>query len=181
MAKRKPLTKGRRFDVFRRDGFVCHYCGRQPPEAVLQVDHIRPVAEGGANDLMNLITSCRDCNLGKGKKLLDNPQRPDADLSWLEMQQEVAELRDYQLAKQRKDELMAEVVLSLQQTWFDHSGLGWCPGDATIRKMMLRYSPQIVEQALATVAVKEAGGYFTNSDGWFKYIWAVMRNMVAEG
>lgn len=41
---------------------------------ILEVDHIVPVAEGGENDMMNLITSCRDCNRGKGKKKLTDRQ-----------------------------------------------------------------------------------------------------------
>ena len=36
----------------------------------MQVDHIIPVAEGGENDMDNLITSCQPCNIGKGAKSL---------------------------------------------------------------------------------------------------------------
>ena len=72
MAKRKPIGKALRFEVFKRDSFTCQYCGRSAPEVVLQVDHIQPVSKGGKNDLLNLITSCRDCNLGKGAKKLDD-------------------------------------------------------------------------------------------------------------
>lgn len=179
-AKRKRIGKGLRFDIFKRDGFTCQYCGRQPPEVVLQVDHIVPVAEGGTNDSMNLLTSCRDCNLGKGKKRLENPQRPDADLAWLEMQQETAELRDYQQAKQERDRLTQLVIKQLQTTWYDHSGLDWCPANQVIRKMLVRYGPEIVESALADVAIKESGHYFRQEGDWFKYIWGVMRNMQQE-
>ena len=48
---------------------MCQYCGQSAPDVVLEVDHIVPVAEGGDNDIMNLITSCRDCNRGKVRKL----------------------------------------------------------------------------------------------------------------
>jgi hypothetical protein len=64
MAKRKKLE---RFEVFKRDGFVCQYCGGHPPDKTLEVDHIIPVSKGGTDDLHNLITSCFDCNRGKGK------------------------------------------------------------------------------------------------------------------
>jgi hypothetical protein len=74
MAKRKAISKKQRFEVFKRDSFTCQYCGRQAPDVVLQVDHIHPVAEGGTNDIMNLITSCTDCNQGKGKVLLSDKQ-----------------------------------------------------------------------------------------------------------
>lgn len=62
---RRPLGKKRRFDVFKRDGFVCQYCGAHPPAVILEVDHIVSVAEGGGNDMDNLVTSCFDCNRGK--------------------------------------------------------------------------------------------------------------------
>ena len=64
---RKPLSKKIRFEVFKRDKFTCQYCGRMSPDVILEVDHIEPVAEGGDNEITNLITSCRDCNRGREK------------------------------------------------------------------------------------------------------------------
>lgn len=65
---RKRLTKSKRFQVLRRDGFRCRYCGRSPEEdgVRLEVDHVVPVANGGTNHPANLKTSCYDCNRGKG-------------------------------------------------------------------------------------------------------------------
>ncbi len=63
---RTPLSKKRRFDVFKRDGFVCQYCGSTPPAVVLEVDHLTPVSDGGGNEIDNLISACFDCNRGKG-------------------------------------------------------------------------------------------------------------------
>ena len=74
MGERKALSKKIRFEVFKRDSFRCQYCGRSAPDVILEVDHITPVAKGGKNDVMNLITSCRDCNRGKGKKLLTDDE-----------------------------------------------------------------------------------------------------------
>lgn len=70
---RKALSKKLRFEVFKRDNFTCQYCGAQSPDVVLQVDHINPVANGGENDILNLVTSCEACNQGKGaRELSDN-------------------------------------------------------------------------------------------------------------
>ena len=66
MAKRQPISKKLRFEVFKRDSFTCQYCGLKAPDVILEVDHIKPVKEGGTNDLLNLITSCYICNRGKG-------------------------------------------------------------------------------------------------------------------
>ena len=63
--KRKAISKKTRFEVFKRDGFTCQYCGAHPPQAILHVDHIVPVAEGGGNEDTNLVTACDHCNLGK--------------------------------------------------------------------------------------------------------------------
>lgn len=72
MTKRKPIGKKLRFEVFKRDNFTCQYCGAQAPDVVLHVDHINPVAGGGDNDILNLVTSCEPCNLGKGARELDD-------------------------------------------------------------------------------------------------------------
>lgn len=75
--ERKNLSKKIRFEVFKRDMFKCQYCGKSPikdQDVVLEVDHIVPVAEGGSNEMINLVTSCWDCNRGKGPRKLDDRQ-----------------------------------------------------------------------------------------------------------
>jgi len=69
---RKPVSKRMRFDVFKRDSFTCQYCGKSAPEVILHVDHINPVSKGGKNAVINLITACQDCNLGKSDKPLSD-------------------------------------------------------------------------------------------------------------
>lgn len=65
-----------RFEVFKRDRFTCAYCGKHPPDVLLEVDHIVPQAAGGSDDMENLITACLECNRGKSDRLLDEGQRP---------------------------------------------------------------------------------------------------------
>lgn len=72
MTKRKAITKKIRFEVFKRDSFKCQYCGRSAPDVLLRVDHIHPVAKGGDNEIINLITACFDCNSGKSDVLIDD-------------------------------------------------------------------------------------------------------------
>lgn len=71
MAKRKAISKKVRFEIFKRDAFTCQYCGSTPPKAILHIDHIVPVAEGGGNEDTNLVTSCSICNLGKSANSLE--------------------------------------------------------------------------------------------------------------
>lgn len=72
MNKRKAISKKTRFEIFKRDGFSCQYCGATPPKSILEVDHIIPVRDGGSNDQDNLTTSCYDCNRGKAANSLDS-------------------------------------------------------------------------------------------------------------
>lgn len=179
-----PLSKRKRFEIFKRDGFTCQYCGQRPPEVVLEVDHIEPRAHGGSDDELNLVTSCADCNRGKGSKLLaDVKPLPDADLKYLETQQEVAELRRYQQALALREQAVNEVVFSLQQLWDDltEDVLDWHPHDRVVRQFLGRYSPEVVETAIRDVAPKVANGYLPKSGSrWVPYMWSVMRNLVSE-
>lgn len=85
MGRRKGLTKKTRFEVFKRDNFTCQYCGKKAPEVILEVDHIKPVCKEGKNDIMNLITSCFDCNRGKGKRQLNDKTEVEKQRQQMEM------------------------------------------------------------------------------------------------
>lgn len=63
---RDPISPKLRFEVFRRDKYVCQYCGAAGPKVELEVDHKIPVSRGGTDDIDNLTTACFKCNRGKG-------------------------------------------------------------------------------------------------------------------
>jgi hypothetical protein len=88
---RKAVSKKVRFEVFKRDKFKCQYCGGEAPKVVLQVDHINPVAKGGKNDILNLITACGDCNNGKSDRLLSDDSAVNKQRQQLE---ELSERRE---------------------------------------------------------------------------------------
>jgi HNH endonuclease len=67
------LSKRLRYEVLRRDGHACRYCGRSAPDVPLTVDHVVPVALGGHDEPSNLVTACRDCNSGKSASSPDAP------------------------------------------------------------------------------------------------------------
>lgn len=66
-----------RFEVLRRDGFRCRYCGARPIDGVrLTVDHIKPRSKGGTDDIENLLTACSSCNEAKAdSELTDNERK----------------------------------------------------------------------------------------------------------
>lgn len=64
--QRKPIPTRMRFEVLKRDGFKCRYCGCTPSDgAKLHVDHIVPVSKGGKDEMDNFRTACETCNIGK--------------------------------------------------------------------------------------------------------------------
>jgi hypothetical protein len=94
MATRKAISQKTRFEVFKRDGFKCMYCGAHPPGVLLHVDHVIAVAEGGANDMGNLVTSCDVCNQGKGARALTSvPQ--SLELQAAQVAEREEQLRGY--------------------------------------------------------------------------------------
>ena len=114
MAERKAISKKMRFEVLKRDKFTCQYCGEQAPQVVLHLDHIKPVSKGGKNTLLNLVTSCIDCNLGKGARELSDDSEIEKQKSQLN---DLAEKQDQvkMMIKWREqlidcDELMVDSV-----------------------------------------------------------------------
>lgn len=106
------ITKRIRFEVFKRDGFQCVYCGRTPPEVILELDHIEPISEGGKDDINNFITSCFDCNRGKGKIVLDKiPAKLVENLEILKLkEQQIKEYRQFIKKIERKLEKDIEEI-----------------------------------------------------------------------
>jgi hypothetical protein len=68
---RIPIPSEVRRYVYARDRYTCAYCGRSGRNLRLTIDHIMPVSRGGSNEIGNLVTACRACNLSKGAKIMD--------------------------------------------------------------------------------------------------------------
>jgi 5-methylcytosine-specific restriction protein A len=64
--------QARRIAVLRRDAYVCRSCSKVTSGKDAHVDHIRPLEEGGRDDLANLQTLCAACH---GRKTADEQRR----------------------------------------------------------------------------------------------------------
>lgn len=65
LRKASKPSRGKRGRIFKRDNHQCVYCGSGDN---LTIDHAIPITRGGSNDEVNLVASCRTCNVVKGQK-----------------------------------------------------------------------------------------------------------------
>ncbi|MGI0118874.1 HNH endonuclease [Zooshikella sp. RANM57] len=63
--------------LFRRDYFMCMYCGKQFGYSDLSRDHVKPRCLGGKDHWTNVVTACKRCNMRKGNK---TPEEADMEL-----------------------------------------------------------------------------------------------------
>lgn len=161
---RKPIPKSIRFEVFKRDSFKCQYCGAVAPDVLLQVDHIRPVADGGTNDITNLITSCEPCNNGKRDRVLSENTAVSKSRNQLELLQERREQLELMMEWQRGlADLKDEVAEKVSEFWND---VTWSQsqltptGLAELHRLISKFSAEEVIRAI--VVAKEA--YFEFED-----------------
>lgn len=84
-----PIVKLSKQEIFRRDNYLCQYCGQHPPRPT--VDHVMPRHMGGAHSWENLVTACPYCNHRKGgrtaeqagMRLMKTPVRPPASAQYI--------------------------------------------------------------------------------------------------
>lgn len=172
------ITKKTRFEVFKRDSFKCQYCGRSAPEVLLHVDHVDPVSKGGGDDILNLITACFDCNMGKKDRRLDDQTvlaKQKAQLGELnERRAQLEMLLEWSVGLR---ELKESAIEQLAQHWELISG-GYTLHDTgldALRKLLRKYNyEQIIEGmdvAAESYFKRDKDSVFTHESvnlGWFK-------------
>lgn len=160
MAERKALSKKVRFEVFKRDKFTCQYCGRSSPDVILHVDHIKPVKEGGTNDILNLVTACQECNAGKGARRLSDDSAVKKQLKQV---QELAE-KNEQLEmflewrdglRKIEDRQIEEVNLILNEIAGKNCEFG-IKSKSKVRMLLKKHSFQMVLDCSEAVALEYA-------------------------
>jgi 5-methylcytosine-specific restriction endonuclease McrA len=89
VSRPRPQLKMTRREIFRRDGYICQYCGRHTID--LTVDHVIPRHMGGKHTWTNVVAACPACNHRKGGrlaqeaglKLLRKPTEPPSSARYI--------------------------------------------------------------------------------------------------
>lgn len=175
---RKPISKTVRFNVFKRDGFRCQYCGSHPPAVVLEIDHVTPVSKGGTNVIHNLITACFDCNRGKGAGLLsDIPQSLVDKAALLEERHEQLKAYERLLKKMRKAE--EDRIDEVQEVFRESfTGLRFTPKfRESVRQFLGKLDIYQVIGAMSSACSKRSD----NADQAVKYFCGICWAKIKEG
>lgn len=186
-----------RFEVFKRDRFTCAYCGKHPPDVLLECDHIIPVAAGGSDDLENLVTACWDCNRGKADRLLDEGTAPAVNQASLEaMQERLEQARAYVETLTAMQAVTDQMVFRVQEAWakawkadlvetedgrvqykFPEGSGGEFPSVASIKGVLRELSLEDVLYAVDECAErKESDRYWPNNYA-VRYFFGICRNL----
>lgn len=149
---RVAVSKKLRFEVFKRDSFTCQYCGQKAPTVVLNCDHVKPVAEGGTNDILNLITSCFDCNSGKGARSLSEQavlNKQVDQLAELQARREQIEmLIDWRTGLERLKEDTTDRIAEHWKSSVEGRASLTKTGRDKVRKLVKDYGLDLVLQAM---------------------------------
>ena len=158
------LSKKTRFEVFKRDSFTCQYCGRKSPDVVLEVDHIKPRSKGGTDDILNLVTSCVDCNSGKSNRELSDQQTITQKRKQLEeLQQRKEQLEMMFEWQEGLLGLETQAVDWLHDMWRSYTP-GYSLSDFGLRELRKLYTKFGVEEVVAAMSIA-ASQYITVSEG----------------
>lgn len=175
------VSKRLRFEILRRDGFKCRYCGTVAAERELRVDHVIPEALGGSSDPSNLATSCDPCNNGKSSAAPDAPivdEVANDALRWSQAMQRAARWKEEELTKERR---LDEKFLDLWRGWEMKDDQRGVPLDddwsAAVRRLRVAGLTEPMFAEAVTIAMRARGVLPENT---FRYFCGVAWNMVAQ-
>lgn len=183
------VSKRVRFEVFKRDLFTCRYCGRRPPDVVLECDHVHPRSDGGSDEMDNLATACADCNRGKAAKGLRDTAPAVDELERLAAIQEMSErsrlLRAEQLQAERQALAITEAADQVYWWWEEETGEVDAYQEKSVELFLRRGLPlSQIRMAVDITTAKTLAGNFPNGPVMWRYFcgvcWGMLRKMEGE-
>lgn len=69
--------------IYKRDGWICQYCGKSVDRETASIDHVYPRSRGGGWTWLNCVTSCKACNNKKGNRTPEEAGMPLRNLPFV--------------------------------------------------------------------------------------------------
>jgi len=104
-------------ELFRRDGYLCLYCGREFPESALTRDHIVPLSRGGDDRWSNVVSACRACNTRKGGRTPEQAGMPLLAVPYVPNWAEFLALSNRRILADQMDFLRSQFNRRNERTW----------------------------------------------------------------
>jgi len=173
------VSKRLRYEVLRRDGYRCRYCGASAETEALTVDHVIPVSLGGSDDPSNLCAACGPCNTGKSSSAPDTPLVDDVAedaLRW------AAAMRQAAAIQAANVESRAGYVKAFDEAWCH-----WTYADDTPVSRPPDWAGYIgrlhdlgLEQAVLVALVHDVLPRQVSDSRMWRYFCGAVRNVLAE-
>lgn len=180
----------RRFEILKRDRYTCHYCGRTPPDVLLEIDHVLAKANGGTDEDENLITSCQDCNRGKGAEALESSLAAQVgQKSAHAVRERLEQAKAYAAVLAEVESAYDDMIAMVHERWWAALGSGqtnekgemlcnaYFPEDASVRALLRRGLPLETMLEMVDVTAARVGSFqrARPSKYFFKCCWNRLR------
>lgn len=170
------ITKKLRFEVFKRDGFTCAYCGKSPPDVILEIDHIEPKSHGGKDDINNLITACFDCN--RGKKDISLSKAPTQLIENLEILKEKEEqLKEYRKIVKKIETRKKKDIEEISKIYSEHFE-EWEFTDRFKNSTLRRFLDLLPKHEIKNALHIAISRFLNNEDRVIKYFCGICWNKI---
>jgi len=170
-----PISKKTRFEVFKRDGFTCQYCGKLPPGVTLEVDHINPKSKNGKDDINNLITACFDCNRGKSNIVLERIPNTLAENLEILKEKEI-QLSEYNKFIAKIERRIQKDISEIDEIYVSYFK-GWRLSDnfknSSLKRFLNKLQKNIVKDAMHLACSK-----MNNKDDSIRYFCGICWNRI---
>lgn len=170
------VSKRVRYEVLRRDGYACRYCGAMAPDVKLTIDHVMPVALGGDDQPTNLVAACFDCNAGKASSSPDAPLVEDVANDALRWSRAMDVAAAALLAEQRE---RREVVREWLEVWEKWREIDFLPADFD-DSIMRFYAAGLPLEVLKENAFRATGAAHVSWRNQFGYFCGICHNQIRE-
>lgn len=170
------VSKRVRYEVLRRDGHACRYCGAMAPDVRLVVDHVMPVALGGTDEPSNLATACFDCNAGKASVAPDSPIVEDVASDALRWSRAIGVAQERMVSSLRQDNEIVRDWLAEWERWASINDLPVDFNDSILRFHRAGLPFEVMKEN----AFKATGARHVSRGMQFRYFCGICHNQIRE-